>query len=1144
VSRPEPPLRSDNFAFLAAHDPELDRLGADAERFFARDPDVSVVRLRQLGEQLAQRAAARGGVPTSPKEKQYELLCRLEDRGQLPAQASQLFHTLRQVGNTAAHQLQGTHWQALDLLRTARELAVWFHATFGADPAFRAGPFVSPPDPLALKNADAAQARAQREVRDELDRLRKESAAQRTAAEQARVDAFEQARRLLTAEERAQREAEDHAAALALAEETEAQNIALATDAARLQAELEAIRARAAAAPKAEVDALIARARAASARIVLDESATRQLIDAQLRDAGWEVDSRLVTYKLGARPQKGKNLAIAEWPTSKGPADYVLFAGLAPVGVVEAKRENKDVAGSIEQAKRYSRGYQLSGEEIAAGGPWGDFAVPFLFATNGRPYLRQLVDKSGIWFLDGRRPQNHAGALDGWHTPEGLLGMLKQDIDAAGAALAAEDFTALGFLRPYQIEAIRAVEGAIEKGRRECLLAMATGTGKTKTCIALVYRLIKTNRFRRILFLVDRSALGDQAHGAFESTVLEGLLPFSKIFGLNELKKTQTTSDTRVQLATVQAMVKRLSSDTGAPPVDQYDCVIVDECHRGYLLDRELGDAELTFRDEDDYISAYRRVLDHFDAVKIGLTATPALHTTTIFGAPVFTYSYRAAVADNFLVDFENPISVVTKLARDGIHWEAGSERVVLDRSTSVTHTETLPDEVSIEIESFNRKVITEPFNQAVCAELARQIDPNLPAKTVIFCVDNDHADIVVRVLKKALEDRYGEVDDDAVKKITGAADKPGQLILHFRNESLPRFAVTVDLLTTGIDVPAISNIVFLRRVKSRILYEQMLGRATRLCPEIGKESFRVFDAVDLYRELAKKSDMVPVAVNPHIPFDQLVGEILTVEDDTVRAGLVEQLVLKLNRKKRLLKGESLEGFEALAGLAPAELTRKLREDAPAEIARWLHDHAGLGRYLDSVTAGPRLVPISDQPDEVVSVAHIFGEHLKPGDYLAEFSEFLKNNMNTIPALLVVTQRPRELTRKQLRQVKLALDEAGYGERALRTAWREMTNQDIAASIVGHIRSAALGSALLPYSERVDRAMKKILGSRAWSSPERDWLSKIAAQLKVETVVDRDAFEEGLFKTSGGFARIDRAFDGKLGAVLDEVNDAIWQDVA
>ena len=537
-------------------------------------------------------------------------------------------------------------------------------------------------------------------------------------------------------------------------------------------------------------------------------------------------------------------------------------------------------------------------------------------------------------------------------------------------------------------------------------------------------------------------------------------------------------------------------------------------------------------------------MLDHFDAVKIGLTATPALHTTQIFGAPVFTYGYRDAVADGFLVDFENPIRIVTRLAQDGIHWAAGEERVVLDRSTNTTSKETLPDEVSIEIEAFNRRVITEPFNEAVCGELVNHIDPSLPAKTVIFCVDNDHADIVVRVLKKALAARFGEVDDDAVKKITGASDKPRDLIRHFRNEAFPNIAVTVDLLTTGIDVPAISTLVFLRRVKSRILYEQMLGRATRRCDAIHKESFRVFDAVDLYSALADSSDMKPVAVNPHVPFEQLVSEILTVSDETTRADLVEQLLAKLHRKKRLLKGESLDGFHALTGLAPEQLVRQLREGSTPSAARWFGEHADVGRFLDQVAAGPVLVPISDEADEVRSVLQVFGKHTKPGDYLDEFTAFLKNNLNRIPALIVVTQRPRELTRKQLRDLKLALDAEGYNERSLRTAWLKLTNEDIAASIIGHIRRAALGDALVSHSERVDRGMKKILGSRAWTSPQRDWLSKIGAQLKVETVMDRDAFEEGLFKSSGGFVRVDKSFDGKLAEVLDEVSDAIWQDVA
>lgn len=162
------------------------------------------------------------------------------------------------------------------------------------------------------------------------------------------------------------------------------------------------------------------------------------------------------------------------------------------------------------------------------------------------------------------------------------------------------------------------------------LLAMATGTGKTKTCFALIYRLLKAQRFRRILFLVDRSALGEQAANAFKDTRMESLQTFADTFGIKELDEQTPDSDTAVHIATVQGMVQRAlypGDDTTPPAVDQYDCIVVDECHRGYLLDRELSDTELGFRSFEDYISRYRRVLDYFDALKIGLTATPALHT-------------------------------------------------------------------------------------------------------------------------------------------------------------------------------------------------------------------------------------------------------------------------------------------------------------------------------------------------------------------------------------------------------------------------------------------------------------------------------------------------------------------------------------
>jgi type I restriction enzyme R subunit len=676
---------------------------------------------------------------------------------------------------------------------------------------------------------------------------------------------------------------------------------------------------------------------------------------------------------------------------------------------------------------------------------------------------------------------------------------------------------------------------------------MATGTGKTKTCIALVYRLLKTKRFRRILFLVDRTALGEQTANAFKESRMENLQTFADIFDIKELGDAVPDRDTKVHISTVQGFVKRIlypTEGTPIPTADQYDCIVVDECHRGYLLDRELSDSELTFRDYGDYISKYRRVLDHFDAVKIGLTATPALHTTQIFKEPVYTYSYREAVIDGWLIDHEPPTRIRTKLSEEGIVWKPGEQMEFFDPKTGKFDSVHAPDEVKIEVEQFNKRVVTEEFNRVVCEYLAQHIDPSLPEKTLIFCVTDAHADIVVDQLKRALADQYGSVDDDAVLKITGAADKPLQLIRRFRNEANPKIAVTVDLLTTGIDVPAICNLVFIRRVNSRILYEQMLGRATRLCNDIGKEVFRIFDAVNLYEAIAPVSTMKPVAAKPNISFSQLVDELSSVKDATAAGEIVDQLLAKLQRKRSGLSDDSQEAIRAIAGMPIQDMVNHLRQTDPLQLKEWFSQRATIAEILDIRDGGTKPLLISRHADELHSVERGYGNAQKPEDYLDSFNAFLRDNMNTIPALIVVTQCPRDLTRAELKELKLLLDARGYSERQLQVAWREMTNSDIAASIIGFIRKAALGDALIPYEQRVDLAIAKILTSQPWTTPQRKWLERIGKQLKLETIVDREALDKGEFKTQGGgFVRLDKTFNGRLEEILTQINDALWQDV-
>lgn len=1161
-------IASPNFGFLAAQDPQLVRLGAQAERYFRDDPSTALFKVRQFAEFLAKLVAAHHGEYGGERETFEELLRRLSLDRILPRETADVFHQLRRLGNAAVHEAAGGHSEALSALKLARLLGIWFFRTYAKKPDFKPGPFVPPAEP---EDATAP-------LKAEIDELRRKVAESEDAATRAQRVAEEHARARESTEERLRRGAEERAVWEEIAQANEAEKNALAarladsnrnverdgpylaylsvdTAAPPSAAEREAterlatLQTEATKAPNAALSEYLQLGEQAAAQIDLDEAATRERIDQQLRDRGWEADTKKIRFSEGVRPAKGHNMAIAEWPTASGPADYALFVGTKLVGVVEAKRRRKNVSAAIDQSERYSSSIKAPDGGEFVGGPWDKYKVPFVFATNSRAYLKQVETESGIWFRDVRRAANHRRPLVDWPTPEGLVGQLEIDQDAATASLKEMPFE-FGFpLRDYQQNAIKAVEGALAAERRTMLLAMATGTGKTKLAIAMLYRLLASKRFRRICFVVDRSALGDQASGEFTSTKVVSGKAFADIFGLKDLKDVAPDASTRVHICTIQGLVKRVlyaADASEAPPIDQYDLIVVDECHRGYLLDREMSDSELSFRGQEDYISKYRRVLDYFDAVKIGLTATPALHTTDIFGDPIFKYSYRDAVIDGWLIDHEPPIQITTALAQAGIKFEKDEEVELLNTRTGEINLAHAPDEINFAVEQFNKKVITPEFNRVVAEELAKHIDPAEPDKTLIFAATDAHADLVVAKLKEAFVAQYGEVDDAAVKKITGSVDQVKKLILSFRNDASPKVAVTVDLLTTGIDVPKITNLVFMRRVNSRILYEQMIGRATRLCPEIDKEVFRIYDAVDLYPHLQDLTEMKPVVVNPSIGFDQLIAELVAAQKEADRKTIREQLTVKLRRRLKSMSPEMRARFESEAGETPEQTLKRLKEGALTELSKWFSEKKGLGPILDWKSDGetPRFVPISSHSDKVVSVTRGYGDGQKPEDFLDGFSKFVKNNINTIAALRVVISRPRDLTRADLLELKRALDKNGYTEANLKTAWAQARNQDIAAPIIAYVRQAALGDPLVPYGDRIRTAMQKILASRQWTEPQKRWLKRIGEQIEKEVVVDRASIDRDPFINQGGFKYLNKIFNGTLESVLGEINEELWKGAA
>lgn len=1161
-----------NFGFLKSHDPIFYQLAHNAEAVFATDPNTTLIKLRQFGEAIAQEIATSAGIFFDAQTSQKDLLFKIHRDLNLDPLIKDVFHYLRIEGNRATHRFKTKHKEAMDALRIARQLAIWFHKSSSKCPAnFKAGAFVPPEDPsehhrtlqkqILQLQAELTNTHQQLESSQQLtDLLQKEKKEYAVLAEQ--ID--EEARQY-----KALFELQDQELEKQRAEFTEKLAAAQQQSDAQKQA------------TKQKQKTYAKQLRAETKVLYLSEEVTRIVIDQHLIDAGWEADIESLNFKKHKiMPEKGRNIAIAEWPTehegNKGYADYVLFKGLTPIAVVEAKKENTNVAGKITQAERYAKrfantpplvpAWQLEGRATAwPEGEKSDYHVPFVYSSNGRPFVKQLAEQSGIWFRDVRQHSNIARPLANFNSPKGLADKLTRSKQAAEQTLKNEGFGYLK-LRDYQEKAIKNVETALAQNARQCLLAMATGTGKTRTIIGLMYRFLKAERFKRILFLVDRTSLGTQALDSFNEAPLEESKPLSKIYNIAELGDMAAEAETRIQVATVQAMVKRLFMSDSAPPVDEFDCIIVDEAHRGYTLDQEMTDGELETRDAAQYLSSYRRVLDYFDAVRIGLTATPAKHTSEIFGKPVYTYSYREAVAEDWLIDHEPPIRYQTTLSKAGITFEKGETVSAINTNTGEVESAELEDEVNFAVEAFNKRVINENFNRVICEELVKELDPFGEEKTMIFCATDMHADMVKRLLDESFKALYnGDYNQAAVLKITGQTDKVESAISRFKNEDYPNIAITVDLLTTGIDVPKICNLVFMRRVRSRILYEQMIGRATRRCDDIGKTVFRIYDPVDIYAALEGVSTMKPLVKNPNITIEQLIDDLtdekrlekaLAVEGETKGTSHADDILDELSQKmmrivrKANKKAESrqdikekLEELTQLWGMQTDKLPQHLRELGPKQAATFIKDKGGLLPQLAAVNqllGSERYPLISTHQDKLEIREQSYGKYNRPEDYLSSFERFIKQQINESVALATVVNKPKNLTREQLKEVRLMLDAAGFGEKTLETAWKNKTNQDIAASIVGYIRQAAIGEALMPFAERVNLAMQKIHQLHHWTPAQRKWLDRLAKQLTHEVVVDKD-FIHQRFATHGGIQTLNRVLNDQLDKVLDEINDALWE---
>jgi len=886
----------------------------------------------------------------------------------------------------------------------------------------------------------------------------------------------------------------------------------------------------------------------------LNEKRTRkQRIDRALCAAGW---APVIPFH---NPLQMTCAAVEEYPTGHGPADYVLFSNGRPIAIVEAKKLAVGPQNVLQQAQRYALGIQNT--PFAYNG----YHVPFIYSTNGEV----------IWFQDLRRANSRSRRLAAFHTPAALEEMLGRDTAAAEQTLRDLPLNH-PWLRPYQRDAIAAIEQAILAGKRAMLVAMATGTGKTLTTIDLIYRLMKSGVARRILFLVDRRALAAQAVTALANFEAEPGLKFNRIYEVYSQRfRPEDLEDEKfdpqvlptsyltnpdlshafVYVSTIQRMrINLFGAPEGMPfsnggvsggdaeaeldaarldiPVHAFDLIIADECHRGYTASEE---------------SKWREVLDHFDGIKVGLTATPASHTSAYFKEIVYRYEYERAVREGYLVDYD-PILVRSEVSLRGAFLRPGEEVGLQDTTSGQLHFEFLEDERELPAPEIDQQWAAPDRDRRIVQEVAgylREQETGLGRfpKTLIFAHNDlahvSHADRLVDLLR----DEFGR-GDAFVTKITGNpnVDRPLQRIREFRNRPEPGIVVTVDMLSTGVDIPALENIVLLRPVRSRILFEQIMGRGTRLCPEINKMKFTVFDCVGALEYFARATAFS--ADPPAKPGRTLVQIIDDIYGNCDREYNTRVLVRRLQRIARSVSAEGRADFaqwipngdiSAFAAALPGDLDAHWAETVmllrTPDFQHLLENYPRAKPYFiiaDSVT---------DQVESGYLIRTRDGKAVRPEDYLQAFETFVRENPEHVEAIAILLDRPDGWNTRALSELRQKLEERpeAFTEQKLRQAYHHEL-----ADIISLVKHAGEGDPLVSAEERVDRALVEITANKVLTMDQEKWLDLIRSHLIENLAIDREDFELLTFTRSGAnWARVDRDFGGRLEDWLAEINRAM-----
>ncbi len=496
------------------------------------------------------------------------------------------------------------------------------------------------------------------------------------------------------------------------------------------------------------------------------EADSRIIVDRLLREAGWNIED--------------KNQVTTEEATQDGRADYLLLDSRSrPLAVVETKRFSKDPYTAKEQAETYAKTLQ----------------APFIFLSNGEDTYFWDYEKADARLVDSffsRFDLERISTLRKYQKPLSTIPISEKFF------FKGKEIT----VRPYQKEALQTIDKALEENKRRLLVEMATGTGKTLVAAMMIKRLFQAGLVERVLFLVDRIELANQAKETFDDYLSE--YPSIVLYGGKRSKEGQIVIGT---LPTIQFQIDSFTSG-------YFDLVVTDECHRSIY-------------------SIYRSLLLHFDAIHIGLTATPSnlidRNTYEFFGCwnplsrkgePTYIYGIRQGINDGYLAPYK-VYHARSKISLEGINWQGEDyEPQDLERTISVED---------------RNKLFVQEFK-----ENEEKRDGDHPRKTIVFAITKRHASQLTRFFNEM----YPEYKGKYAEIITTDTFDPQRAIKRFKKESLPVIAVSVAMLDTGFDYPAVENLMMCRPTRSPIFYQQMRGRGSRLCPEVGKNEYLIYDFV------------------------------------------------------------------------------------------------------------------------------------------------------------------------------------------------------------------------------------------------------------------------------------------------------------